>query len=138
MNHVIAMICLNCLSVTASGPSDVLVYVGTYTNRGSEGVYVYRLDSATGGLTLVNKSPRLNDPSFVAIDPKGRCVYAVREGGGPAGAIVALSRNQATNEIPHQYLSARKARQRLGWRPLHDLDQALDRTIAWYEEYFRR
>jgi 6-phosphogluconolactonase len=41
----------------------------------------------------------LNNPSFVAIDPKGRCVYAVREGGGPAGAIVALSRNQATNEL---------------------------------------
>jgi 6-phosphogluconolactonase len=95
---MIAMICLNCLSVAAQS-SDVLVYVGTYTNRGSEGVYVYRLDFATGGLTPVNKSPRLNNPSFVALDPKGRCVYAVRESGGPAGAIVALSRNQATNEL---------------------------------------
>jgi 6-phosphogluconolactonase len=93
-----AMMCLNCLSVAAQ-PSDVLVYVGTYTNRGSEGIYIYRLDSATGGLTLVTKSPRLTNPSFVAIDPKGRYVYAVREGGGPAGAIVALSRNPATNEL---------------------------------------
>jgi 6-phosphogluconolactonase len=103
MSHVVAMICLNCLSVAplsaVSVPSDVLVYVGTYTNRGSEGVYVYRLDSSTGALKYVSKSPRLSNPSFVAIDPKGRCVYAVRESGGPAGAIVALSRNQATNEL---------------------------------------
>jgi len=47
-------------------------------------------------------------------------------------------RNQATNEIPHQYLSARKARERLGWRPLCDLNEGLERTIAWYAEYFDR
>jgi 6-phosphogluconolactonase len=98
MSQVIAVICLNCLSAAAQ-PADVLVYVGTYTNRGSEGVYVYRLDPATGGLKPVGKSPGLSNPSFVAIDPKGRCVYAVRESGGPAGAIVALSRNAATNEL---------------------------------------
>jgi 6-phosphogluconolactonase len=98
MSQVIAMICLSCLSA-GSQPSDVLVYVGTYTSRGSEGVYVYRLDPATGGLQPVAKSPRLNNPSFVAIDPKGRCIYAVREGGGPGGAVVALARNPATQEL---------------------------------------
>ncbi|MCX5643935.1 MAG: lactonase family protein [Phycisphaerae bacterium] len=98
MTQLIALVCMNCLSV-ASQPAEVLVYVGTYTNRGGEGVYVYRLDPATGGLKPVTKSPRLNNPSFVAIDPKGRCVYAVREGGGPAGAIVALARNATTGEL---------------------------------------
>jgi 6-phosphogluconolactonase len=98
MTCMIAMICLNCLSVAAQ-PAEVLVYVGTYTNRGSEGIYIYRLDPATGGLKQVAKSPRLTNPSFVAIAPNGRYVYAVREGGGPAGAIVALSRNPATNEL---------------------------------------
>jgi CDP-glucose 4,6-dehydratase len=42
--------------------------------------------------------------------------------------------NQASNEIQHQYLSAAKARQMLNWSPLFDLDQGLDRTIAWYKE----
>lgn len=98
MTCMIAMICLNCLSMAAQ-PSDVLVYVGTYTGRGSEGVYVYRLDSATGGLQPVSKATGLRNPSFVALDPKGRCVYAVREGGGPGGAIVALARNRATHEL---------------------------------------
>jgi CDP-glucose 4,6-dehydratase len=46
--------------------------------------------------------------------------------------------NEATQEIPRQFLSARKARERLGWRPMVDLDQGLDRTIAWYGEHFGR
>jgi CDP-glucose 4,6-dehydratase len=45
-------------------------------------------------------------------------------------------RNQAQGEISRQYLSAAKARQRLGWKPQFDLDAGLDRTIAWYREFF--
>lgn len=41
-------------------------------------------------------------------------------------------RNEATHEIRHQYLSAARARAELGWRPLFDLDEGLNRTIAWY------
>jgi CDP-glucose 4,6-dehydratase len=45
-------------------------------------------------------------------------------------------RNEAKNEIRHQYLSAEKARQLLGWTPLFTLDDALKRTISWYEDFF--
>jgi CDP-glucose 4,6-dehydratase len=44
-------------------------------------------------------------------------------------------RNEATHEIREQWLSAKKARERLGWSPLFDLDEGLKRTIAWYEEF---
>lgn len=44
-------------------------------------------------------------------------------------------RNEATNEIRHQYLSADKARRMLSWAPLFNLDQALGRTIAWYTAF---
>jgi CDP-glucose 4,6-dehydratase len=44
-------------------------------------------------------------------------------------------RNEARNEIVHQYLSAAKARQRLDWRPAFDLDAALRETVAWYRDY---
>lgn len=44
-------------------------------------------------------------------------------------------RNEATNEIRHQYLSAAKARQKLAWQPLFSLDEGLKRTIAWYETF---
>jgi CDP-glucose 4,6-dehydratase len=45
--------------------------------------------------------------------------------------------NQVRNEIPHQYLSARKAREKLGWKPLFTLDEGLNRTVDWYREFFR-
>ena len=45
-------------------------------------------------------------------------------------------RNEATNEIKHQYLSAEKARNLLRWKPLYDLDSALRETIDWYRNYF--
>lgn len=44
-------------------------------------------------------------------------------------------RNEAVNEIREQYLSARKAREVLGWEPLFTLDEGLRRTIDWYREF---
>ena len=44
-------------------------------------------------------------------------------------------RNEASNEIRHQYLSAEHARTLLNWRPQFTLDEGLDRTIAWYREF---
>lgn len=45
-------------------------------------------------------------------------------------------RNEASNEIRHQYLSAAKARQQIGWEPLFTLEQGLGKTIQWYQEFF--
>lgn len=44
-------------------------------------------------------------------------------------------RNEATNEIRHQYLSAEKARTLLAWRPVFTLEEGLRRTIDWYETF---
>jgi CDP-glucose 4,6-dehydratase len=46
-------------------------------------------------------------------------------------------RNEAVNEIRHQYLTAERARQVLNWSPLFTLEQGLERTIAWYREFLR-
>jgi len=45
-------------------------------------------------------------------------------------------RNDASGEILDQYLASAKARELLGWRPAHTLDQGLRETIAWYKDYF--
>jgi CDP-glucose 4,6-dehydratase len=44
-------------------------------------------------------------------------------------------RNETTNEIHAQYLSAKKAHDVLGWRPLFSLDDGLARTIGWYRDF---
>ena len=44
-------------------------------------------------------------------------------------------RNEASNEIKHQYLSAAKARRMLNWEPLFTLDEGLDKTVRWYTEF---
>lgn len=44
-------------------------------------------------------------------------------------------RNEATNEIPRQFLSAQKARTLLHWEPLFTLSGGIDRTIEWYRKF---
>lgn len=43
--------------------------------------------------------------------------------------------NQASNEIRHQYLSAKKAMNVLGWKPAFNLEEGLVRTIEWYRKH---
>lgn len=52
--------------------------------------------------------------------------------------LTPIIHSEKLNEIPNQYLSARKAHHLLNWRPLFSLDQGLNRTIAWYQDYFRK
>ncbi len=47
-------------------------------------------------------------------------------------------KNEAEKEIKHQYLSASKAKKVLKWQPEHSLEQGLEKTIAWYQNYFSK
>ncbi len=44
--------------------------------------------------------------------------------------------DETTGEIKHQYLSAKKAKETLGWRARYSLDEGLKETINWYKEFF--
>jgi len=46
--------------------------------------------------------------------------------------------NEARGEIPHQYLSAAKARAMLKWSPRYSIEEALRETIAWYRAHLTR
>jgi len=45
-------------------------------------------------------------------------------------------RGNASREIRHQYLSAAKAREVLGWAPLYSMEEALALTVEWYRGFF--
>lgn len=46
--------------------------------------------------------------------------------------------NQGSNEIIHQYLSAKKARTILGWTPNYTIDEGLSKTVEWYKDFFKK
>ena len=45
--------------------------------------------------------------------------------------------NETKGEIKHQYLSAAKAKDILGWNPTYTVDEGLKETIDWYKEFFK-
>ena len=56
-----------------------IVYVGTYAGPKSTGIYAFRFDAATGMLTPLGLAAETQDPSFLAIHPNKRFLYAVNE-----------------------------------------------------------
>jgi CDP-glucose 4,6-dehydratase len=46
-------------------------------------------------------------------------------------------RNEASNEIREQFLDATEAREQLGWKAQHNIDDGLEKTIAWYRTFFQ-
>jgi 6-phosphogluconolactonase len=57
-----------------------LLYVGTYTESSrSEGIYLVRMDRRSGELRRVGSVDAGPNPSFLAIHPNGRVLYAVNE-----------------------------------------------------------
>ena len=70
--------------------NEMLVYVGTYTEPirfgtgkilegKGEGIYLYRMDPATGTLEFDSTTTGVVNPSYLAIDPTQRFLYAVNE-----------------------------------------------------------
>jgi 6-phosphogluconolactonase len=86
---------LTVASLAAAQSKEVLVYFGTYTSEKVKGVYVSRLDLATGALSAPQLAVETTSPSFLAADPRGRFLYAVNEvnsfGGQPTGSVSAFA-----------------------------------------------
>jgi 6-phosphogluconolactonase len=80
-----------------------LVYVGTEGGNTSKGIYAYRYDAATAQLTPLGLAAETMDPSFLAVHPNGKFLYAVNEVGnykGPnSGGVSAFSMNHATGKL---------------------------------------
>ncbi len=86
------------LSVTAQ---EHYMIVGTYDSPKSEGVYVYKFNTADGSTKEISHI-KTSNPSFVAVSPDERFVYAVHETApkdGKGGEIVAFTFNKQTGML---------------------------------------
>jgi 6-phosphogluconolactonase len=97
-------------------------YFGTYTRPDkSKGIYAYQFNEATGKLTSIGLAAESPSPSFLAVHPNGRFLYAVNEQGD--GGVSAFAIDAATRLLkPLNHMSSR------GNGPCH---LALDRTGKW-------
>jgi 6-phosphogluconolactonase len=88
---------------TVSANDTTLVYFGTYTGAKSKGIYVSRFDSATGRLTAPELAVATPSPSFLALHPSRRFLYAVGEtttlGAKRTGAVSAFSLDAKTGQL---------------------------------------
>jgi 6-phosphogluconolactonase len=81
-----------------------LVYVGTYTHKTeSKGIYAYAFDPGTGKLSPLGVAAESEDPSFLAVHPSGKYLYAVNEidhfGAQKSGAVSAFSIDRKTGKL---------------------------------------
>jgi len=108
----IGLLTLAPLAIPAiAGAAGDLVYVGTYTGHGSQGIYAFRFDPASGESVPLGLAARTDQPSFLAVDPQGRFLYAANEierfGNEPSGAVsvFALDRMSARLTLLQQVSS---------------------------------
>ena len=105
--------------------------------------YFYVRDAVDAYLQLAD---RMDDPkfhgqafNFGTETPMSvvEMVKAILARMGKVG-VEPLVMNEASHEIPKQYLDCTKARTFMNWRPAFTLEQGLDEAIAWYTEWLRQ
>lgn len=88
------------LSVLHSSAQEHFLFVGTYTQKGSKGIYVYRFNSESGEAALLANTDSVVNPSYLAIAPGGKFIYAVNEtGGDKPGMVSAFSFDRKTAKL---------------------------------------
>ena len=107
--HVFAiLLLLGCLVQFAAGQTppakgSYLIYVGTYTGPESKGIYSYRFDPESGKAAPLGLAAESANPSFLAVDPQQRFLYAVNEvsdyKGEKSGGVSAFAIDRKTGKL---------------------------------------
>jgi 6-phosphogluconolactonase len=104
---LLGLVALALLSTTSSlfaqsSESTIPFYIGTYTNRTSQGIYRSELDTKTGKMSPATLVAKLTNPSFLCIHPNGKYLYAVTEtvrGAGGEDARVVSYKIEANGQL---------------------------------------
>jgi 6-phosphogluconolactonase len=84
-------------------PKKEVLYVGTYSIRGSQGIYAYSFNRAKQTLTLLQAVPSLESPTYIAIHPSQKYLYSVNRGkadvADQGGSVSAYGIDPATGRL---------------------------------------
>ena len=124
---LITLVCIVALKLQAA-PKELLVYIGTYTKTEEQGIHWLKLEMATGKLTAVGKLAGQKNPSFLAIHPNKKFLYAVNEIGNykgeEAGGVSAYSIDPKTGALT--FLNQQSSK---GGAPCHLVVDATCRNV---------
>jgi len=94
MKHSAITFSLILLSLAQAPAKELTVYIGTYTNGASKGIYRASLDLFSGKLSEASVAAEAPNPSFLALSGDGKNLYAVLETesfqGEPGGGLAAF------------------------------------------------
>jgi 6-phosphogluconolactonase len=90
-------------SARGAATKSYLVYVGTYTGPRSKGIYSYRFNTATGRAEPLGLGAQTINPSFLAISPDHKFLFAVNElaeyRGARSGAVSSFAIDRSTGKL---------------------------------------
>jgi 6-phosphogluconolactonase len=88
-------------AATPAANGQYIAYVGTYTNQRptpkSKGIYAYRFDAKTGKFTSLGLAGETSNPSFIAVSPNHKFLYAVNENN--QGTVSSFAIDAATGML---------------------------------------
>ena len=71
--------------------ADYLVYVGTYTGPKSQGIYALKFNAGKGSVDTLGLAGEIQNPSFLALHPNHKYLYAISELGNNGKNIASVS-----------------------------------------------
>lgn len=100
---LLAFIVFLSVSFAAGHSGKYILFVGTYTKDGSQGIYSYRFDERSGKLTSLGLAAKTDNPSFLAVAPGGEFLYAINEiheyKGAASGGVTAFVIHRKTGKL---------------------------------------
>ncbi|MBZ5584059.1 MAG: lactonase family protein [Acidobacteriia bacterium] len=122
MLNIRILITAAALAATAlTAQAQYTAYVGPYTRPNkSKGIYAFKFDAKTGKFTSIGLAAETSNPSFLAIHPNGKFLYAVNENN--QGMVSAFAIEPSGTLKPLNSVSSK------GSGPCH---LTLDKTGKW-------
>ncbi len=91
------------LSVFAQSGAKEIIYIGTFSELGSKGIYVLEFDRSSGDLSLIQTIAGKESPNFLAVHPHGKFLFSVNSQGLDQmkqwGSVTSYAIDQKTGKL---------------------------------------